>query len=151
MTADAHRRLTPDDFYRVQDLTDPEVSPDGQWVAYLVSTNEREGDEARSAVWMTSWDGTQRLALTAAADGTGKPRWSPDGRYLAFIAKPTGSEEGQIMLLDRRGGAARQLTSVSGEIGEYAWAPDGPKPFVIRRLTSGRRRVSGAAHGRRCD
>jgi dipeptidyl aminopeptidase/acylaminoacyl peptidase len=127
MPADAHRRLTPDDFYRVQDLTDPEVSPDGQWVAYLVSTNEREGDEARSAVWMASWDGTQRLALTAPADGTVKPKWSPDGRYLAFIAKPAGAEEGQIMLLDRRGGAARQLTSVSGEIGEYAWAPDGKR------------------------
>ena len=65
------RKLTPDDFYRVQDVSDPQVSPDGLWVAYVVTTNEREPDEARSAVWMVSWDGRQRLALTAAADGTG--------------------------------------------------------------------------------
>ena len=143
------RNLTPDDFYGVQDVTDPQVSPDGLWVAYVVTANDRDADEARSAIWMVSWDGSQRLALTSAADGTGNPRWSPDGRYLAFVATPAGSEQGQIMLLDRRGGDARPLTSVTGEIGEYAWAPDGkrlvftlvkgdaasgPKPIVIDAL-----------------
>jgi Tol biopolymer transport system component len=143
------RTLAPDDFYRVQDLSDPQVSPDGKWVAYVVTTNDRQADEARSAIWMVSWDGSQRLALTFAADGTGKPRWSPDGRYLAFIAKTAGAEENQIMLLDRRGGVARPLTSVNGDIGECAWAPDGkrlaftmkqgdaeksPQPIVIDAL-----------------
>jgi dipeptidyl aminopeptidase/acylaminoacyl peptidase len=112
----------------------------------VVGSNDRDADEARSAIWMVSWDGSQRLALTNAADGTGKPKWSPDGRYLAFVATPAGSDKSQIMLLDRRGGDARQLTSVKGEIGEYAWSPDGkrlalamqpadedksPKPIVI--------------------
>ncbi len=96
------RKLAPDDFYRVQDVSDPQVSPDGLWVAYVVTTNEREADEARSAVWMVSWDGRQRLALTAAGDGTGKPKWSPDGRYLAFVATPAGSDKAQIMLLASR-------------------------------------------------
>jgi dipeptidyl aminopeptidase/acylaminoacyl peptidase len=143
------RTLTPDDLYRVQDVTDPQVSPDGRWIAYVVTTNDREPDEARSAVWMVSWDGSERLALTAAADGTGKPKWSPDGRYLAFLSTPTGADKAQIMLLDRRGGDARPLTSVTGDIGAYAWSPDGkrlvfslklsdagsaPKPIVIDAL-----------------
>jgi dipeptidyl aminopeptidase/acylaminoacyl peptidase len=143
------RTLTAEDFYAVQDVTDPQVSPDGRWVAYVVTTNDREADEARSAIWMVSWDGTQRLALTAAADGIGKPRWSPDGRHLAFTSTPAGSDKLQIMLLDRRGGDARPLTSVGGDIGEYAWSPDGkriafamkqgdagsaPKPIVIEAL-----------------
>jgi dipeptidyl aminopeptidase/acylaminoacyl peptidase len=147
--AQGRRTLAPDDFYRVQDLSDPQVSPDGQWVAYVVTANDREADEARSAIWMVSWDGTARLALTAAADGIGKPRWSPDGRYLAFVSTPSGSDKTQIMLLDRRGGDARPLTSVKGDIGEYAWSPDGkrivfslklsdagsaPKPIVIDAL-----------------
>jgi Tol biopolymer transport system component len=147
--AQGSRTLAPDDLYRVQGVSDPQVSPDGRWVAYVVTTNERDSDEARSAIWMVSWDGGQRLALTAAAEGTGKPQWSPDGRYLAFMSTPSGSDKAQIMLLDRRGGDARPLTSVGGEIGEYAWSPDGkrlvftmeqrdaaksPKPVVIDAL-----------------
>jgi len=146
--ASARRLLTPDDLYRVEDVSDPQVSPDGLWVAYVVTLNDRESDEARSAIWMVSWDGSQRLALTAAADGTAKPRWSPDGRYLSFLSTPAGSEKPQIMLLDRRGGEPQALTKVAGDIGDYAWAPDGkrlvfamvqneastaPKPIVMRK------------------
>jgi dipeptidyl aminopeptidase/acylaminoacyl peptidase len=85
--------------------------------------------------------------MTAAASDTDKPRLSPDGRYLSFLGSPAGSDRPQIMLLDRRGGEARQLTAVSGDIRDYAWSPDGkrvvlamdqpldsskpPKPIVI--------------------
>ena len=127
IAADVGRSLTPEDFYRVQEVSDPQVSPDGLWVAYVVTTNDRTADEARSAIWMVSWDGSQRLALTAAANGTGKPKWSPDGRYLAFSRDRRAPKKNQIMLLDRRGGDALQLTSVTGDIGEYAWAPDGKR------------------------
>ncbi len=131
--------MAPDDFYRALDVSDPQVSPDGLWVAYVVTTNDRDADEARSAIWMVSWDGRQRLPLTAAADGTGKPRWSPDGRYLAFVANPVGSDKAQIMLLDRRGGDARQVTSGNGDIGEYAWAPDGKRmAFTMVRSDAGK-------------
>lgn len=144
--AAGRRPLNADDFFRVQDVSAPQVSPDGLWVAYVVSSNDRDADEARSAIWMVSWDGRQSLQLTSAADGTGKPTWSPDGHYLAFIVQPEGSDQGQIMLLDRRGGDARQLTNVTGDISAYAWSPDGkrlaiamqpgdeeksPKPIVI--------------------
>jgi dipeptidyl aminopeptidase/acylaminoacyl peptidase len=145
--APARRSFTSEDIYRVQALSDPQVSPDGLWVAYVVTTNDRDADEQRSAIWMTSWDGTQQLALTAAASDTDKPRWSPDGRYLSFLTSPGGSDKLQLMLLDRRGGEPRQLTTVTGDIRDYAWSPDGrrvavamdqpgesskpPKPIVI--------------------
>jgi dipeptidyl aminopeptidase/acylaminoacyl peptidase len=137
--ADAGRRtLASDDIYRAEDVSDPEVSPDGQWVAYVVTTSDAHADEARSAIWMVSWDGRQRLALTAASDGTGKPKWSPDGRYLAFLSSTAGSEKNQIMVLDRRGGDARQLTRVSGEIGDYAWAPDSKRlALTMKRIDEG--------------
>jgi dipeptidyl aminopeptidase/acylaminoacyl peptidase len=145
--APGRRLFGSDDFYRVQALSDPQVSPDGLWVAYVVTTSDRDADEPRSAIWMASWDGTQQLAMTAAASDTDKPRWSPDGRYLSFLTSPAGSDKPQLMLLDRRGGEPRQLTTVTGDIREYAWSPDGrrvalamdqpgdsakpPKPIVI--------------------
>jgi dipeptidyl aminopeptidase/acylaminoacyl peptidase len=133
------RALAPDDLYRVQEVSDPNVSPDGQWVAYVVTTNEREADEARSAIWMVSWDSSQRLALTGATEGTAKPKWSPDGRYLAYLANPFGSDEAQIMLLDRRGGEPRQLTSGSGGIGDYSWAVDGKRlAFTMQQGDAGK-------------
>jgi dipeptidyl aminopeptidase/acylaminoacyl peptidase len=143
------RTLTPDDLYRVKDVSDPQVSPDGLWVAYVVTESDHSADEARSAIWMVSWDGTQQVVLTAAAEDNAKPRWSPDGRYLSYLSIPAGSDKAQILLMDRRGGDARPLTSVKGGIGEYAWSPDGrtiafameqgeegaaqksPKPIVI--------------------
>jgi dipeptidyl aminopeptidase/acylaminoacyl peptidase len=129
--ADAPRTLIADDIYSVQEVSDPQVSPDGQWVAYLVTTNDRESDSALSAVWMVSWDGTQRLALTAPSGGTSKPRWSPDGRYLAFLSTPAGSEKSQVMLMDRRGGESRQLTKADGDIAGYSWSPNGRQIALV--------------------
>src|ERR1700722_3212945 len=126
----AHRMLNADDFFRVEDVSEPQVSPDGLCVAYFVSSNDRDSDEARSAIWMVSWDGRQKLALTSATDGTDKPRWSPDGGYVAFVTGAVDSEKGQFMLLDRRGGDAQQLINFTGDIGEYAWSPDG-KQLVV--------------------
>jgi dipeptidyl aminopeptidase/acylaminoacyl peptidase len=135
-SAPSRRPLVAEDLLRVQDVSDPQVSPNGLWVAYVVSSDDRDADEVRSAIWMVSWDGRQQLALTRAADGTSKPKWSPDGHYLAFMAKAAASDKAQIMLLDHRGGVARQATSVTGEIGEYAWAPDSNRLAIAMRQES---------------
>lgn len=125
------RALTPDDFYNMQIVTEPQVSPDGKWVAYVVSTNDRGADEARSAIWMVSWDGTQQVPLTNPAHAISSPRWSLDGRYLSYMANPAGSDKGQIMLLDRRGGEARALTGVPDDIESYEWSPDSKRLVLV--------------------
>jgi dipeptidyl aminopeptidase/acylaminoacyl peptidase len=133
----ARRLVNPEDFYRIQTLSQPEVSPDGDWIAYIVASNDRESDESRTALWMVNWRGDHRIQLTNATKGTRTPRWSPDGRYLAFIATVAGSEYAQIQILDRRGGNARPLTSVAAQIGDYAWSPDGSRLAIVMEDSGG--------------
>lgn len=126
----ASRPLSTDDFYRIQEVHEPQVSPDGQEVAYLVSHNDRGADEYQTTLWMVGWDGSDPIQLTRDARDVSAPRFSPDGRYLAFLSTPSGSDQNQLMLLDRRGGEPRQLTPVKGEISSYAWSPDSRRLVV---------------------
>jgi dipeptidyl aminopeptidase/acylaminoacyl peptidase len=146
------RNLQPDDIYALRAVSSPAVSPDGQWVAYIVTLNDRTADERRFELRMIDSQGHEAITLAAPSASLRTPRFSPDGRYLAYIATPTGSHHSQIMLLDRRGGEPVALTHVSGDLGDYAWSPDGrqivatleaddaladetparPKPIVIR-------------------
>jgi dipeptidyl aminopeptidase/acylaminoacyl peptidase len=130
-TSPPPRALTADDFYNMQIVTEPQVSPDGKWVAYVVSTNDRGADETRSAIWMVSWDGTQQIPLTNPAHDISSPRWSLDGRYLSYLATPTGTDKSQIMLLDRRGGEARALTAVTDDIQSYEWSLDSKRLVLV--------------------
>ena len=126
-----------DDLARFHDVMGPVVSPDGQWVAYTVSTIETKADKRITDLWMVSWDGKEDVRLTWAGDvdeesddlsSSGAPRWSPDGMYISFTAGRTGTAKGaQVWVLDRRGGEAHQLTDVKGHLSAYAWAPDAKK------------------------
>jgi dipeptidyl aminopeptidase/acylaminoacyl peptidase len=144
--AAAARKLTADDFYLMESVSDPQLAPDGQWIAYLVSTNDRDADEARSAVWMVSWDGTQHVRLTAPSGSISAPRFSPDGRYLSYLAKPADAEHSQVMLLDRRGGEARALTKVTDDIASYDWSPDGER-IVLSMEASGEAAAGARSEG----
>jgi dipeptidyl aminopeptidase/acylaminoacyl peptidase len=122
--AQTKRAIAIDDIYRTQQVAGPQCSPDGKWIAYTVTSMDREADKRRSSVWMVNWEGTHSVQLTSGADGDTAPRWSPDGNYLAFLsARPAGAKK-QVWLLDRLGGEARQLTQVTDEISSYAWSPD---------------------------
>ncbi len=122
--------LAPDDYLRFADVSDPQVSPDGGRVAYVVTTVDRDADEARGAIWLTSWDGKMQLQLTRGEDAS-QPRFSPDGRRLTFLAARPSDSKSQIWMLDLRGGEARQFTHVNGMISSYAWSPDGKRLVVV--------------------
>jgi dipeptidyl aminopeptidase/acylaminoacyl peptidase len=130
--SDAHapRPLVPDDYYRFLDVTEPQISPDGGAVAYLVTTHERESDSERSTVWLVNWDGSDGRPVTRG-ESAKHPRFSPDGRYLAFLSTRPPDGTAQIWLLDRHGGEARQLTHVSGDIASYSWSPDARQLVLV--------------------
>ncbi len=117
--------------FRMEAVSEPQISPDGQWVAYLVGTSDRDADEFRSAIWMVSWDGKQQLQMTQPSGSISDPRWSPDGRYLSYLAKVGEAEHSQVMVLDRRGGEAHALTRVTDDIEDYEWSPDGRRLVLV--------------------
>ena len=114
-----------DDIFRFRDVRDPQPSPDGQWVAYVVSTVDTKEDKSTSHIWMIKIDGTEDRQITFGQDSEGSPRWSPDGKYLSFTSSRSGKARGsQVWVLDRRGGEATQLTDVKGRLQGYEWSPD---------------------------
>ena len=121
------RSLIPTDVYKIKTIADPQVSPDGKWVAYVLSAVDTGKDKRNSDIWMISWDGKENLQMTNTEDGESSPRWSPDGKYLSFLASRNADKHSQIWLMDRRGGEAKKLTDIKGNVGEYAWSPDGKK------------------------
>ena len=130
----AKRSFRLDDLNRIQDVREAEVSPDGKWIAYTLSSIDKEGDKRDSNIWMVSWDGHEDIQMTFTAESDSLPRWSPDGRYLSFLSSRPGKAKGdQIWVIDRRGGEARQLTEVKEKISEYAWSPDSKKLLLLMR------------------
>src|SRR5882762_9495776 len=82
------RPFSLDDVLCARAAREPQISPDGAWVAYAVSTADTAEDRNKSAVWMASWDGARNVRLTTSKPGEDAPRWSPDGRWLAFLSSP---------------------------------------------------------------
>jgi dipeptidyl aminopeptidase/acylaminoacyl peptidase len=127
----SRRPLRASDVYQLRSVNDPQLSPDGAWVAYSVATVDSAKDKSDADIWMTSWDGAQSIRLTSSPDGESSPRWSPDGRWLAFVSGRQEGKGGQVWLLDRRGGEAQRLTTLKGGIDDYAWSPDSKRLVLV--------------------
>ena len=128
----AKRALKLDDLFKIKNVSDPRVSPDGQWVAYVVSSTDVVADKSDSNIWMVSFDGKTDRQITFSTDSETSPRWSPDGKYLSFVSSRPGPNRGsQIWLLDRNGGEARQFTELKGRLQSYEWAPDSKRIAMV--------------------
>jgi dipeptidyl aminopeptidase/acylaminoacyl peptidase len=125
--AAATRVLTVDDLFRIQRVSDPRVSPDGRWVAYVVSTPDLAADKSTSRIWMVATAGGAPIPLTTKGSSASSPRWSPDGKYLGFLATRGEDAESQVWLLNRLGGEAEQLTTVKQGVSSFVWSPDGAR------------------------
>ncbi|HET7550519.1 MAG TPA: S9 family peptidase [Gemmatimonadaceae bacterium] len=130
--APSRRPIRPADVYNIRSVGDPQLSPDGKWVAYSVSSVDSAKDRNVSHIWMTSWDGTHTIQATTSNGSESSPHWSPDGRYLSFLSSRGGADGSQLWLMNRLGGEAEMVSHVKGGISEYAWSPDGKRlVFVV--------------------
>ena len=128
----ARRPLKLDDLTRMRDVRDPQVSPDGKWVAYVVATTDAKEDKSTSHIWMVGIDGQNDRQMTRSQESETSPRWSPDGRYLSFTSSRPGKTKGnQVWLLERSGGEAVQLTELKGRLQGYEWSPDSSQLALV--------------------
>jgi dipeptidyl aminopeptidase/acylaminoacyl peptidase len=127
------RPMTPKDIYRLQTVSDPQVSPDGKWVSYGLATVDTTKDKRNYDLWMVSWDGSESVQLTNSPDGESRARFSPDGKYLSFVSGRQGLTKPQLWLMDRRGGEAKKLTDLKTDLEDYVWSPDGKRIALVLR------------------
>src|SRR5262249_42088002 len=107
------RPLEIEDLFRAKRLTDPQISPDGKQIAYAVTEVDKEENRTSSSIWLVGAEGTQPRPLTTHQKQNRHPRWSPDGKWIAFESNRSG--ELQIYIIRVDGGEAVKLTSISTE------------------------------------
>ncbi|MBA2686327.1 MAG: S9 family peptidase [Gemmatimonadaceae bacterium] len=126
------RALRSDDIYRIRDVHDPARSPDGKWVAYVVSSVDTTRDRNSSDIWLTDWSGAHERQITSTPESESSPRWSPDEKWLSFLSSRQGCDGPQLWLVDPRGGQPERVSKVPGGINDYQWSPDGKRiVFVV--------------------
>ncbi len=116
------------EFRRIQGSA---LSPDGELIAYVVSTPMMEGSDSefRTHIWVASSDGSRNRQYTRGEYSATAPAFSPDGEYLSFISKRGDGEDShaQVWLMPLFGGEARQLTAAANDVSAYRWAPEGDR------------------------
>jgi dipeptidyl aminopeptidase/acylaminoacyl peptidase len=129
--AQTRRPLRPDDIFELKTVSDPRISPDGAWVAYTVTSLDRKEDTSDTDIYMVAPDAAGApVRLTSSKKREHSPRWSPDGRYLAFLSARDGKKD-QVYLLDRRGGDALMITEYKTGVSSFAWSPDSTRLALV--------------------
>jgi dipeptidyl aminopeptidase/acylaminoacyl peptidase len=130
--------MRPDDVFALTSVDDPRLSPDGRRVAYVVHSVDAAENAYRGAIWVASVDGSEEpRQFTAGERNDSRPRWSPDGRWLAFVSNRHGEDAtapAELYVMPADGGEPRRLTDDKEAVEDVAWSPDSRRLAFARRV-----------------
>jgi len=121
--AQQKRAMTFEDVLALKSVSDAQVSPDGKWVAYVVTSVDMKENAYDSDVWLVSTAGGEPVRLTTNKKNDNQPRWSPDSKRIAFISAR--EEKPQIFLISPFGGEPEKLTDSKSGVQSFQWSPEG--------------------------
>jgi dipeptidyl aminopeptidase/acylaminoacyl peptidase len=123
MVNPTRRPVQPEDLYRFVTIPDAQISPDGRRVIYVLNQIDPANDGYKSALWMVPSDGGEAVQFTAGTKRDSSPRWSPDGRQIAFLSDREGIS--QLYVFPANGGEPRKITDLPDGAGTPVWSADG--------------------------
>jgi dipeptidyl aminopeptidase/acylaminoacyl peptidase len=119
------RNLTAEDFYRLRSINECAISPDGEHIVYSVLSVDEQKNKKKSNLWVCSIKNGNSEQFTVGNQVDSSPRWSPDGKKIAFLSNRDDEKQPQIYLIPFSGGEARPLTDIQGEFAGFKWSPTG--------------------------
>ena len=129
------RGMVPDDLFRIRFVSDAQISPDGLWVAFVLTTLSEDKDEYLSNIWLVSAAGGEPRRFTTGPRRDTLPRWSPDGSRLAFVSEREAGRKGQLHVMPAAGGGEPvRLTDLRHGVGAPEWSPDGTRLVFAARV-----------------
>jgi Tol biopolymer transport system component len=137
--ARAQNRFTVDDMLKIKRVADPQVSPDGRFVAYVVTEVDQQANTRNNDIWIAPLSGGEAVRFLGSDKSENHPRWSPDGRQLAFVSD-RGSDGSQVYLVAAPGdtltaaGDPKKLTSLATGASGPIWSPDGASIAFVSQV-----------------